>query len=275
MLRIAGVILLFILILSPTYAKNDNYDVVYLIDGSEVRGIIISFVSNQELSIKTHQGELLTFRMDEVLRVSRRQQKRSRPQYPVEASPAYDVVYLTDGSEVRGIIISFVSNQELSIKTRQGELLTFRMDEVLRVSRRQQKRSRPQYPVEAPPMMGYPGVIPYKSPGVALLLSLFIPGAGQFYNEEPSKGAGMLIVGIASGALIVVATEDNIGDRDLDDDDAMGGLGAVIYLGTAIVSMAEAYSSADRINREMYRKSLNVRPITSQDRLGAIVTLRF
>lgn len=47
-----------------------------------------------------------------------------------------------------------------------------------------------------------------KNPAVALVLSLVIPGVGQFYNSDIKKGALMLIlaiVGIASAGIITLA----------------------------------------------------------------------
>jgi TM2 domain-containing membrane protein YozV len=44
-----------------------------------------------------------------------------------------------------------------------------------------------------------------KNPVVAVLLSCFIPGVGQFYNGDNKKGAIMLAVWFVSLILIVVA----------------------------------------------------------------------
>ena len=40
-----------------------------------------------------------------------------------------------------------------------------------------------------------------RNPGVALLLSLFLPGAGQIYNGFVGKGIAMLIACVICGAL--------------------------------------------------------------------------
>ncbi len=34
----------------------------------------------------------------------------------------------------------------------------------------------------------------YKNPSVALLLSLFMPGTGQIYNDQIGKGIGLLLM---------------------------------------------------------------------------------
>jgi TM2 domain-containing membrane protein YozV/ribosomal protein L40E len=62
-----------------------------------------------------------------------------------------------------------------------------------------------------------------KSPGIALVLSLVIPGVGQFYNSDIKKGALML-----AGAILLGA--------------ATGGLG---YLAFWIWSMVDAYQVAN------------------------------
>jgi TM2 domain-containing membrane protein YozV len=40
-----------------------------------------------------------------------------------------------------------------------------------------------------------------KSPAVALILSILIPGVGQFYNNDVKKGAIMLGAAIVGGAI--------------------------------------------------------------------------
>jgi len=66
-----------------------------------------------------------------------------------------------------------------------------------------------------------------KSPLVALLCSLFIPGLGQVYNGETSKGIGILI-GTALGLLIFIIP------------------GVIIW----IYGMYEAYTTANKMNKQ-------------------------
>jgi TM2 domain-containing membrane protein YozV len=62
--------------------------------------------------------------------------------------------------------------------------------------------------VEAAPSASPQVATTGKNPAIALVLSLVIPGVGQFYNSDIKKGALMLvaaIIGIASAGLITIA----------------------------------------------------------------------
>jgi TM2 domain-containing membrane protein YozV len=65
-------------------------------------------------------------------------------------------------------------------------------------------------------------VVAGKNPTVAVVLSLIIPGAGQFYNSDMKKGALMLIVAII-GAIVT---------------------GGLVTVGIWIWSMIDAYQVA-------------------------------
>lgn len=62
--------------------------------------------------------------------------------------------------------------------------------------------NQPPYP---PQPYGQPGPLPYavapKSPGLALLVSFFIPGVGSMMNGDAGKGVGILIGYVLSWVL--------------------------------------------------------------------------
>jgi TM2 domain-containing membrane protein YozV len=70
-----------------------------------------------------------------------------------------------------------------------------------------------------------------KSPLLALILSFFIPGLGQFYNGHGEKGIIFLVSGIVSAILVFFI------------------IGAVLYLIVWVFAMFDAFDSADRINK--------------------------
>ena len=83
----------------------------------------------------------------------------------------------------------------------------------------------------------------HKNPGIACVLSLIIfPGIGQFYNEQPSKGAAFFVAGLL-GAVYY--------------NEAPTGMGSLIFLGSWIFSGVDAYSSAKSINESL---ALSVTP---------------
>ena len=111
----------------------------------------------------------------------------------VMASPAFaqqmeDVIHLKNGGLIRGTIIEQIPGESLKIKTRDGNVFVYTMDEIAKMSKE--------------PVMGMKGhiVAKKKNPWIAGGLSLLIPGAGQAYNNQLGKGAtslGTVIVGLA------------------------------------------------------------------------------
>lgn len=84
------------------------------------------------------------------------------------------------------------------------------------------------------PAAAYP-LAPYarrKDAGIATLLSFFLPGAGQLYNGQIGKGLAFLLVTIFVNVPLMFI-----------------GVGFLTALVTWIWSMADAHSSAEKINR--------------------------
>lgn len=65
------ILLLFILLVSVSiYCDAQNYsEVVYLKNGSVIRGLIVEQIPDVSIKIKTYDGSLIICRMDEVLRI--------------------------------------------------------------------------------------------------------------------------------------------------------------------------------------------------------------
>lgn len=70
-----------------------------------------------------------------------------------------------------------------------------------------------------------------KSPILALILSFFLPGLGQFYNGHSKKGIILLVAAIISIILYVIL------------------IGALLYLIIWIYGLYDAYKSAEAINK--------------------------
>lgn len=88
----------------------------------------------------------------------------------------------------------------------------------------------------AQPASGY--VVAPKSPGIALLVSFFLPGVGSIMNGETGKGVGILLGYLASWVLfwllfIIV----------------VGFLFLFVGIGLWIWGMVDAYTGAQRWNR--------------------------
>ena len=107
-----------------------------------------------------------------------------------------DVVHLKNGSIVRGIIIEQTPSVSLKIQTRDGNVFVYTMDEIAKMSKE--------------PVMGMgTGHVGYgyiKNPWLAVGLSGLIPGGGQFYLEQHTKGA-IQLGGAIAGLVLWISGE--------------------------------------------------------------------
>lgn len=204
----------------------------------------------------------------------------------VVVSPAFaqqmeDVVHLKSGGLIRGTIIEQIPGESLKIKTRDGNVFIYTMDEIAKMSRE--------------PVMGMRQIgIQEKNPVVACILSLVFTGAGQFYNGEPSKGIAQLGMVIGGWAFYWYNTQlvfKRGGIYGGHYDHRNGGLASLALLavvGTHAWSAIDAPISASRINRQSQqpsyghlielggsRATLGVDPVVSHKNLGTRLTLHF
>lgn len=160
-----------------------------------------------------------------------------------------DVVYLKNGSIIRGMILEQVPGESLKIQTRDGSVFVFQMDEVARIVKEEAfvQEAEPE-PEELKKPIGSK-----KEPALAFGLSFFFPGAGQFYNGEAGKGAIMLGVSMAGVMVLMIAAaedDDFWGNSSDDTAPAMVMMPLAMIMGSWIWSMIDAPISATRINRE-------------------------
>ena len=186
-----------------------------------------------------------------------------------------DVVYLKNGSIIRGVIIEQIPGDSLKIQTPGGSVFVYKMSEVLKIAKE--------------PMMIQTALKKdEKSPGVSLLCSFLIVGAGQVYNAEYDKAIVHFVVAIVSFGIVLSGWEDNYTDLygghvDPDGDDGAAGFGALIWLGNWVYSMVDAHKSAHRINAERRNNPgisiiddrLFLEPYSSRKERGAMLSVRF
>ena len=153
-----------------------------------------------------------------------------------EAQEYQDVVYLHDGSIIRGMIVEQIPNESLLIRTADGSQYRITMDRVERITRE---------PVEGEA----PGaqVTEEKNPAAAMALSFLLTGGGQFYNGQPTKGLVQLGLGLGSGVIFLVGIDQCYYATDWDC--TVYGIGLAGLLATKIWSMADAWISAEKINQ--------------------------
>lgn len=92
-----------------------------------------------------------------------------------------------------------------------------------------------------------------RSASTAFVLSFLIAGGGQLYTGEKKKGVLLMLTELAGAGLVVheLATCNELLTGSCND--AKMGLGAVLALGSWIVSMADAPGAARRYNEKHAR----------------------
>ena len=142
-----------------------------------------------------------------------------------------DVIYLENGSVVRGTIVELVSNVSVKIKLQDGIVYIYPMDEVRKIVSKEAPKAR-------------------KSPELAFVLSLIFPGGGQFYNGDVSKGLTQQLL-IAGGLVLVISeTTGNPSQYELDTrNPTFRIVGITMIAGGVLWSLIDAPISASKKNK--------------------------
>jgi hypothetical protein len=128
-----------------------------------------------------------------------------------------------------------------------------------------------------------------KSPALALVLSLWIPGVGNIYADH-AAGAAITWAGIIGGCVLMgVGVNQDV--KDLNGQSTTSGsgdglilAGVVAFLGFYIYGVVDAYQSANEYNADLARKlrlpmmNLSVVPVRTSGQTTAVaptLTWRF
>lgn len=156
-----------------------------------------------------------------------------------------DVLYLKDGSIIRGTVIEHIPGQSVRIRSAAGDVFVYQMSEIERDTKEESA-----------------GTLPTRSrkePVVACALSIFVPGLGQCYNGQYAKGVLMFVLFVFGGFVMVLSSIGDIMDSNRDEAIHPGGtLAAIIFFGTWLWSVIDAPISASRINRKNGWTSLDL-----------------
>ena len=239
---------------------------------------------------------------------------------PLFAQQMEDVVYLKDGTIVRGTIIEQIPGESLKIQTQGGSMFLYTLDEIAKIVK--EPVLEPEVKAEPDPkpddttdeaakmaqesMLEMKGQVRVKKkePWLAFALSLVMPGAGQFYNDQYTKGVVQLGAVAAGAGLVFIGVQDNYKAYGLDADgnpfyhwtDPEGNNktralpGGILWACFHLWSMIDAPRSAIRINEQSRqsnpayghllefdgdRATLGVDPVVWPDVSGARLTLHF
>lgn len=112
-----------------------------------------------------------------------------------------DVVYLKNGSIIKGMIIETIPNESIKIETADGSIFVYSMDEVQKMTKEKTVGKKPKQPIKL------------KSRSTATILAVAtgffsLGGSGQIYNGEYVKGLGVLVVQFGSAVILTGGGED-------------------------------------------------------------------
>jgi TM2 domain-containing membrane protein YozV len=146
-----------------------------------------------------------------------------------------DVVYLKNGSIIRGLIIEQIPNQTIKIQTKDRNVFVFTITEIEKIAKEEIIKQ-----VTKGPRKLYPGV--------AFALSSAFPGVGQMYNKQYTKGAIMMGIEIISPIILLYSVYGL--DEGWDGDGPLNIIGYSLYGANIIWTLIDAPVSANAINRK-------------------------
>ena len=130
------------------------------------------------------------------------------------------IVYLTDENMVTGEIVEIIPNETIKIKTTDGKLITYPLDQIEKKTRVEVEfKSRTSATIRAAVFPIFP---------VGLLFPTGIPvlsGWGQLYNGQHLKGLSFLANGFISGNVFMASGPSRL------DSNTMAGIGVGIGVG--------------------------------------------
>jgi len=164
-----------------------------------------------------------------------------------------DVVYLKDGSVIHGTIIEQIPNVSIKIQRNDGDILVAQMDNVIKMTKEPVLNLANSGSGRSDNNNNNIDSRDYKSPGLAFLCSFILPGAGQYYNGDITKGVIMDVV-YATG--IVMWTGFGTEKKTTYYGYSTTKITPFLYIGTSLAiaselwSMIDAPISASAINRK-------------------------
>ncbi|MDZ7822381.1 MAG: hypothetical protein U5N26_11600 [Candidatus Marinimicrobia bacterium] len=145
-----------------------------------------------------------------------------------------DVVYLKNGSIIRGDIIERAINDYVKIQRANGIVSTLKMEKITKITKEYPAKN---YMPSSMENSSYSSMKKEKDPLIAFVFSFFIPGLGQHYNGQHGKGIIQEVLSLGAWAMVAF----------VDDTDVK--IAGSVLAGTASLwSMIDAPIAAGKIN---------------------------
>ncbi|MDD4002083.1 MAG: hypothetical protein WCS10_01355 [Bacteroidales bacterium] len=177
----------------------------------------------------------------------------------IAQTPSTDVVYLKNGSIIKGVITEINPNVNLKMKTSDGNIFVFEMKDVEKIIK-EEIAENINNPIVNPPYLIKTTSTLYRDPTVSTLCSFLIPGIGQFYNGQSNKAVAHMIwyfgsYGIMYYSFSQMLTVDYYGDPVYVEGSRnwafLGLIATFSGITSWICSMVDANKSSKAINRQL------------------------
>lgn len=251
------------------FAQNVYLDVITLKNGSVVKGVIEDTQYLDSMNVRLPDGTVLMFKKDEVSKLSKETHN------PLD-SGFFDVVVLKNGSILKGTIVEVENPENIGVKISGGNVLECKKLEVIKITKEEVApvlkektlygQSDEIYAQYGKTSRGYK----QKYPALSLLLSLILPGGGQYYNGQYVKGGVMTGIAAISSLMIIAGNANAVPVKNnysnvYDESYAIATAGSVILFVTSLWSLIDAPVISCQINRLANIRlgkytSLNIRP---------------
>ncbi len=181
----------------------------------------------------------------------------------IAQTPYKDVVYLKNGSVIKGIIIEQNINVNLKLKTSDGNIFVYDMKDIEKITKEKVVGNKKD--ISSKSNVNEPNYInttakTYREPALSTTLSFLIPGLGQFYNGQTGKGIGCLLFYLGSytimfTSIVNINKDDSYGNYSKKIDKNTWRITAVVsnFCGVCcwVASMVDANHSSKAINKQL------------------------
>ncbi len=237
-------------------------DTIHLKNGVVINGTIVKEVPGESITIRTElrteQSITHTYIMSEILEINR----TSAFQTATKKDPI-DAIYFNNGVNIKGVIIKDVIGESVTVRTESGTIYTYDKSEISNITRTSSFQE-----------------LKNKNPEGSFFLSLLIPGLGQFYNGDHTKGCLLMGAWVIGSVLMVAGTEADIHTQSADEIYVQG---FSICLMSYVYAIVDAPLTANKINKrneqraneQRAKEQLLISFNAAPSGLGAMLSVRF
>ena len=104
--------------------KTLNPNTVYLKNGGVVKGTVTEQIPGVQIKLQTNDGNIFVYKTNEIEKITTE-----------ENSSSIDTIFLKNGSVLKGIIIEQQPNIQIKIKTKDGSLFVYKIDEIEKITK--------------------------------------------------------------------------------------------------------------------------------------------